>query len=203
MKESHANLDKNTPHTIGQGGITRFGERLSTLIKGESFKSFAKRCDMSDKAIRDYVAGKTYPSLDRIAHIANVAGCSFEWLATGYDMDRNNPSIPINTRRDDNDASDKQQKVWLEIFERMTPEERELVLDNVFRRGINVLLGKTHSIANNSSDNSFDDLSAEDMLIARMYASLTPEDKKSFLESVNKDERSNTNRNMSDKTKAS
>lgn len=201
MKELHTELDKNTSHIISQSGITRFGERLSTLIKGESFKSFAKRCDMSDKAIRDYVAGKTYPSLDRIAHIANVTGCSFEWLATGYDMTTTNQLTPdSNPRHEVSRVSDKQQKVWLEILERMTPDEREQVLDNVFRQGINVLLGKAYS---KSNDHSVDDLSAEETLIARMYSSLTNEDKKSFLESINKEEHNQANRSLSDKTKAS
>ncbi len=46
-------------------------------------------------------------------------------------------------------------------------------------------------------------LSADDMLIARMYASLTPEDKKSFLESFIEDGHNKANRSLSDKTKAS
>ncbi|MEQ1976426.1 helix-turn-helix transcriptional regulator [Xenorhabdus sp. SGI240] len=88
MIKNYEKEAKDTDHVFQGSVITRFGERLSTLIQGESYKSFAKKCGMSDKAIRDYVSGKTFPALDRIAHIADVTGCSFEWLTTGRTVNK-------------------------------------------------------------------------------------------------------------------
>lgn len=197
MGEEHIKSDENTDHIINEGGIARFGERLSTLISGEPYKSFAKKCDMSDKAIRDYVGGKTYPSLDRIAHIAKVTGCSFEWLATGYDL----TEVTSTAAGVDNvPPSDKQQKAWIEILERMTPTERDLVLNNVFRQGINALLNQPKTVGGEEVSLN---LSADEILVGRVYASLTPEERKSFLVSLIDEEQKEANRRLGDKSKAS
>lgn len=197
MEEMHTESGKTTDHTFTSRGIARLGERLSTLINGEPYKSFAKKCDMSDKAIRDYVSGRTYPSLDRIAHIAEVTGCSFEWLATGYDFTE---TAPMAEEMVNIPPSDKQQKAWLEILERMTPTERDAVLNNVFRQGINALLNQ-HQMP--GREDTVSGLSADEALVGRMYASLTPDERKSFLVSLIDEEQKETNRRVGDKSKAS
>ncbi|WP_336844917.1 helix-turn-helix transcriptional regulator [Providencia rettgeri] len=202
--KNDSNSDNKLDRIIIDERIIRFGERLREAMKGESNNSFAKKCGMSERVIRNYLDGTTYPSIDRLAILASAAGCSIEWLTTGYEVSDNNAESVLSAKEAKAlPPSDKQQKVWSEILERMTPEERELVLDNVFRQGINVLLGKASATGSNPNDSSFDDLSADDMLIARMYASLTPEDKKSFLESFIEDGHNKANRSLSDKTKAS
>lgn len=203
MSESHDDKSKNTARAFSEGGITRFGERLSTLINGESYKSFAKKCDMSDKAIRDYVAGKTYPALDRIAHIAKVAGCSFEWLATGYgsnellDIDLHLKRVKHHT------PTPEEYRRWTEMLDLMTPDEREVMLYKISRNGLNFLLQnlKPNKLPNNKD--TTEGLSPDDLLIARMYSSLEPEQRKSFLESIIRGEHKKTDRSLSSKTKAS
>ncbi len=140
--EKHDIGSKNTEHTLLESVIARFGERLTTVINGEPYKSFASKCGMSDKAIRDYVNGKTYPALDKIAQIAKATGCSFEWLATGSTIEgvteKNLSPVSDKTRAT---ATPEQQQAWLAILDRMTDHEREAIIDRVFRQGIGVLLG--------------------------------------------------------------
>lgn len=96
--------------------------------------------------------------------------------------------------------SDKQQKAWLEILERMTPTERDAVLNNVFRQGINALLNQ-HQMP--GREDTVSGLSADEALVGRMYASLTPDERKSFLVSLIDEEQKETNRRVGDKSKAS
>lgn len=184
---------------ISHDQIIRFGERLKEAMNGMSNNAFAKQCGWSEKVIRNYLNGESYPSLDRLVTIANVSGRSVGWLATGEFDD----TSEILTNQLPSQATPEQHQVWKEILERMTPAEREHVLDNVFRQGISALVGSSQQIPSATSKSVIGDLSAEDMLIARMYASLTPEDKKSFLASFIEEGKNQADRSMSGKTKAS
>ncbi|WP_392559543.1 LexA family transcriptional regulator [Orbus mooreae] len=64
-------------------GISEFKNRLSLAQEGMSGNSFAKKVGMSEAVIRDYLSGKTYPSLNRLAIIAEKCDLPIEWLATG------------------------------------------------------------------------------------------------------------------------
>lgn len=67
--------------------ISGFKTRLAEVIGKESISSFSKRCEMSETVIRDYLSGKTYPSLNRLATIAEKCNVSYCWLATGNRLD--------------------------------------------------------------------------------------------------------------------
>ena len=164
---------------------------------------------MSDKAIRDYVGGKTYPSLDRIAHIAEVTGCSFEWLATGYDITE---STSITTGREIAPPSEKQHQAWAEILERMTPIERETVLDNVYRQGINTLIRSYQDTANQHIQSPHQQpeglaeklgISNHALTVARLFEELTEEERKSFLETFEEEKHEKTSLENGRKNKAS
>lgn len=99
---------KQIDYTQNLRGFENFGKRLATLMDGGTYKSFSEKFNLSDKALRDYVNGKTYPSIEKIAIMARASGCSFEWLATGigkmkgvtnpyakYEMNEPNLSIPL------------------------------------------------------------------------------------------------------------
>lgn len=200
-KKNDIEPENKPSRIISQEQINRFGERLREAMNGMSNNAFAKQCGWSEKVIRNYLNGESYPSLDRLAVIANVSGRPVGWLVTG-EIDESSDILTNDiSKLSSSSATPEQQRVWKEILDRMTPIEREAVLDSVFRQGINALLRNAQAVA--SHHETVDDLSADDMLIARMYASLAPEDKKSFLESFFEDERSKANRDMSDKTKAS
>lgn len=67
-----------------------FSARLVRLIGRESYRSFAKRCDMSDTGLKKYVLEGTIPPVDRAMKIAAAAGVDFGWLCTGVG---NEPAI--------------------------------------------------------------------------------------------------------------
>jgi phage repressor protein C with HTH and peptisase S24 domain len=86
MKNSD-NKTNNPDGIIQINQIILFGKRLRQAMKGESNNSFAKRCGWSEKVIRNYLHGETYPSLDRLAIISQVTGRSITWLVAGIEID--------------------------------------------------------------------------------------------------------------------
>lgn len=60
--------------------IMRFKDRLEEAMGSDSSRVFAAKCGLSDGVIRNYLSGKTYPSLDRLAQIASASGRSVEWF---------------------------------------------------------------------------------------------------------------------------
>ena len=129
---------KNTEHTFQDDRITQFKDRLREAMKGKTNVGLARMSNMSEAAIRDYISGKTYPSLDRLAVIAKNLDVSIEWLATG--------STNTSTQQAGIQSEPKavitpeQQKAWLDILERMTPEEAQQAINNINRNGLRILL---------------------------------------------------------------
>ncbi|MCX8600519.1 MULTISPECIES: LexA family transcriptional regulator [unclassified Gilliamella] len=76
---------------IKNNNVKTFKDRLHSSMQGLSVSAFAKKCDMSETVIRDYLSGKTYPSLTRLEVIAEKCNVSFNWLATGYKFDLLDP----------------------------------------------------------------------------------------------------------------
>ncbi|MDC9594302.1 helix-turn-helix domain-containing protein [Xenorhabdus sp. IM139775] len=173
-------------------------------MNGMSNNAFAKQCGWSEKVIRNYLNGDTYPSLDRLAVIANVSGCSIGWLASGENdedsdfMTNESPEVTNPSH-----ATPEQQQLWKEILDRMTPTEREAVLDKVFRQGINTLLNTTQENELSSPQSEEQSISNHALLVARMYDSLTDEQRQRFLESIGEEEQKDTDRHLSGKNKAS
>ncbi|MCO6525007.1 MAG: helix-turn-helix domain-containing protein [Candidatus Schmidhempelia sp.] len=66
--------------------VLEFKNRLQEIMQELTVSAFAKKCGMSETVIRDYLSGKTFPSLNRLASIAEKCNVSFCWLATGYDL---------------------------------------------------------------------------------------------------------------------
>ncbi|WP_394166034.1 XRE family transcriptional regulator [Photobacterium piscicola] len=76
-------VKNNAEGVIHNNVITPFKERLRAAIGGESIRKFAKRCELSPSTLSNYLIGDTYPTLDRLAVIAQTSGASYSWLATG------------------------------------------------------------------------------------------------------------------------
>lgn len=68
---SHENTDE-----------TGFTERLNALIGTQSARGFAQKAGMGDSTLRAILNG-AMPRLDNLLRIAEAAGVSVEWLATG------------------------------------------------------------------------------------------------------------------------
>ncbi|MDK2124454.1 helix-turn-helix domain-containing protein [Parachitinimonas caeni] len=67
-------------------GVGEFHERLSSLVARErSATAFAKKCGVSVTGITRLLRGGT-PTLSLLLAIANGAGVSVQWLATGSDL---------------------------------------------------------------------------------------------------------------------
>lgn len=67
--------------------VKNFKDRLAEIMQNDSVSVFAKKCNMSETVIRDYLSGKTYPSLSRLATIAEKCDASYCWLATGLKLE--------------------------------------------------------------------------------------------------------------------
>jgi len=50
---------------------------------GEGARAFARKAQLSEGAIRSYLSGETFPTLDRLALISAAAGVDPQWLAFG------------------------------------------------------------------------------------------------------------------------
>lgn len=73
-------------HPFPQNGIGCFKDRLKTALGSRSLRSFSRECGLSEATLRSYLAGDTYPTLDRLEQIARAAGTSAIWLAYGMAM---------------------------------------------------------------------------------------------------------------------
>jgi phage repressor protein C with HTH and peptisase S24 domain len=70
-------------HPIASNGIGCFPARLKDALGSESARVFSRRCGLSEGAIRSYMSGDTFPTLDRLELIANALGKDMQWLAFG------------------------------------------------------------------------------------------------------------------------
>lgn len=83
LEEKSPNKGNNPQGTIPSQQIIPFKERLDSIIGDASVRSFSRKCGLAEKTLRNYIAGKQYPTLDRLALIAEASGRSMTWLVTG------------------------------------------------------------------------------------------------------------------------
>jgi len=76
--------------------IIPFKERLKEAIGSDSVRTFAKKCSLSPATLLNYLNGDSYPTLDRLAVIAEAAEAEINWLATGYKSKRKPIEISQN-----------------------------------------------------------------------------------------------------------
>ncbi|MGE4501945.1 MAG: helix-turn-helix domain-containing protein [Thiomicrospira sp.] len=60
-----------------------FANRLSSLLDHRGLNQFAKECGLSEGTIRNILKNAALPRLDNLISMANAAGVTVEWLATG------------------------------------------------------------------------------------------------------------------------
>ncbi|HAT1681374.1 TPA: helix-turn-helix transcriptional regulator [Klebsiella oxytoca] len=122
---------KNRDRIIGRGTINRFGERLKEAMNGMSNAELARRSGMSETTIRKYLQGKIYPALDSLAVVAEACGVSLTWLATGEDQ-----PLKESIERDKPEQKfDPEIEVFNHLFRSLKKEERELIVDFIYREG--------------------------------------------------------------------
>lgn len=81
--ESDKTDASDAQHPIPVGAIGCFRERLKEAMGTRAARGFARDASLSEGAIRSYLSGETYPTLDRLEQIAQAAGVSAMWLAFG------------------------------------------------------------------------------------------------------------------------
>lgn len=85
-KESDKTDALDTQHPIPEEAIGCFRARLKDAMGTRAARVFARDSGLSEGAIRSYLSGETYPTLDRLAQIAQAAGVSAMWLAFGEEQ---------------------------------------------------------------------------------------------------------------------
>ncbi|EOG2833199.1 helix-turn-helix domain-containing protein [Salmonella enterica] len=124
-------MNEKTQQSIPADTINSFSKRLREGIGNESVRSFAKRCGLSDTAIRAYLSGKSLPTIDNLATIASITGRSVSWLIYGIEE---NLSTEINTSQNKVDCYDSDEGMLNIIKNFMTQEEKNKALQ-IFRKG--------------------------------------------------------------------
>ncbi|MGK5615926.1 helix-turn-helix domain-containing protein [Proteus mirabilis] len=159
--EKSDNKSKIRDRIISSTSIIRFGERLKQAMNGMTNVELAKRTGMSEATIRKYIAGKIFPTIDSLAIVADACGVSFAWLAFGDTQEQNN-NHGNNVLKDDFD------KELLMAFNRLSTEERELIVNYIYREGINNLVriaaNHSSSISNEAMTSIIDTLPLRPLL---------------------------------------
>ncbi|HCT7706577.1 TPA: helix-turn-helix transcriptional regulator [Morganella morganii] len=131
-KEKSDERSKIRDRIISSSSIIRFGERLKQAMNGMTNVELAKRSGMSEATIRKYLAGKIYPTIDSLAVVAEACAVSFSWLAFGEDTN--------NIGSNNIDLKDETDSELLTAFNRLSLREKQLVVDYIYREGINNLV---------------------------------------------------------------
>ena len=107
--------------------------RLRSCIGNDSVSSFARRCGMPEATIRSYLDGKK-PVYDKLARIADAAGVSLEWLATGRgQMRREAAKTAPDQAFEAVPYARRLEKIGL-LLTGMTEQEANTFLDEMFAR---------------------------------------------------------------------
>lgn len=78
-----ASEQKAQERFIVMPGINRFSERLRIAMNDMPNVELARKSGVSESAIRSYLKGASFPSIDKIEAIALACNAPMEWLITG------------------------------------------------------------------------------------------------------------------------
>jgi transcriptional regulator with XRE-family HTH domain len=114
--------------------------RLRECIADETVSSFARRCKLPEATIRSYLEGKK-PVFDKLVKIADAAGVTVDWLATGRGPRTRAEAISSADQRDSaslDALAGRHARRWSKLIELVesspSPEEAEAILDELFAR---------------------------------------------------------------------
>ncbi|KMQ73752.1 S24 family peptidase [Marinobacter subterrani] len=79
---------------VDTNNFDAFRERLKIAMGSDSARVFARKCRLSEGAIRSYLSGETFPTLDRLAMIASAADVGADWLAFGFSKEELKREVP-------------------------------------------------------------------------------------------------------------
>ena len=115
--------------------------RLRECICDETVSAFARRCRLPEATIRSYLDGKK-PVFDKLVKIADAAGVTVDWLATGRGPRRRDDLLHSQRNQSDSMSLEAlagpRARRWAKIIELIeaapTPAEAEAVIDELFAR---------------------------------------------------------------------
>jgi phage repressor protein C with HTH and peptisase S24 domain len=81
MKKDASQSKKTQP--VASALAEGFRVRLKQVLGDASVRDFSRRAGVSEAAMRDYLSGGTFPSIDRVDALANAANINPGWLVTG------------------------------------------------------------------------------------------------------------------------
>ncbi|WP_370558594.1 helix-turn-helix domain-containing protein [Edwardsiella tarda] len=139
--EKSVEVENHDARIIADEGIIHFGSRLQILIGEQSYRAFADKCGMSEKVIRNYVKGVTYPSLDRLASIAKACDVSIEWLAFGTSCeDKNTVNMTLPPEDSVQIPAPQSPDILQFMLNSITPEDRNQLITSLCNIGIKGVL---------------------------------------------------------------
>lgn len=139
-KEKTDLMTKNHERIFLATGINRFPERLKEAMAQANIPSnnqLAKKTDLSESTIRKYLKRESYPTLDRLALIANACACSLSWLATG---DGDGTYAPINNAEDFVNNNEIRHSELDRVLSYLSAEQRDKFMKVIYTRGITAIL---------------------------------------------------------------
>lgn len=139
-KEKTTENGKDRERFFLRYGINRFPERLKEAMRRADIPSnnqLAKVTELSEATIRKYLKGETYPTLDRLASLADACRCSLAWLASGDD-DRPQNETHFNDPLVNNNDSVPQE--FTRVLSYLTEEQIKRFLKVIYTRGIDTIL---------------------------------------------------------------
>jgi len=83
-RDSDAKTKQSEKHPFPLERIGCFKERLKEVKSTQTLRGFSSKCGISEATLRSYLAGETYPTLDRLMQIAAGAQVDPTWLAFGH-----------------------------------------------------------------------------------------------------------------------
>lgn len=131
---------KNHERIFISSGINRFPERLKGAMEKAGIVSnvqLGRQTELSESTIRKYLKGETYPTLDRLAVLADACKCSAAWLATG-EGDIQPSDDNINER-----FANKDEVVGAElerILSYLSAEQKEKFMKVIYTKGTAAIL---------------------------------------------------------------
>lgn len=170
---------KNAERIFMPDEIMRFKERLEEAMNGESSRAFAAKCGLSDGVIRNYLSGKTYPSLDRLAQIAYATGRPIEWFIQSQGASMTEHKCAHEDNNAQPDRSTLKTKL-IAIVELLEDKELHSAIELFRKKGFEALMPEIFS-SDEPIRADLQGISQQTLQTARMLESLPTDTRKEIL----------------------
>lgn len=146
-EEKTARYQKNRDRFFVTHRINRFGERLKSAMEAKGITSNVKMgelCGMSDTVIRNYLIGKTYPTLDRLSVLAYVVDRSPAWLLSEIDDSREGTPPHEHKNEESNNYLDEQGGGVLQM---LNETQKALLSEAILNYGVSGIISALNGMS--------------------------------------------------------